>query len=530
LSAICRRFEAWCAKARALGTRQRGSKEGTVVKQEQAYPDQERARRPRVARPYLVVQFNFAAGGIERIPYEPLKEPKERYLDRALWADLLKISPGLGLRPLFRALEPRKFAKIIEEIESIEGNKYRGNHPDFFEFFELTAPRHADLCRLAGRLNMADGVRYAHVARPGPLPAVDYPNEPGYTGNNPPFNLPQWHHQAAPTPPANPHGGIDSLAAWSAGLDGSGVTYFDVELGWLLDHEDLLLPSGTVVAGEENDPWTHSRAHGAAVLGIVGGKDGNHLGGVGIAPRATPQLVSAVDPDSEAPPGQKPINPELALQRLLELANPGDIVILEQQAYDAAGLLGPLEIDPAYYPGIQALTAKDVIVIEAAGNGDDYGVEHIDLDDWTNAFGRKVFNKYLGGPDYLNSRAIIVSAAKRPGAGTGNLEVEEHWTQGERVDCFAWGRAVYTCWHDGSVNRNVYYAFPDTSAATAIVAGAAIVVQQKARARNSNANKPLTVDEMRGLLTGDWNTAPPPGYEKKIGRMPNLSEILKRIP
>ena len=375
------------------------------------------------------------------------------------------------------------------------------------------------------RLNADPGVRRAYVKRLGPPPAVDYLNEPGFDGSNAPFEK-QWHHYPAPNAPANPFGGIDSVAAWKDfGLDGAGVTFYDLELGWLLDHEDLLL-AGALVPGEENDPWVSSRAHGAGVLGVLCAKDSTgpsgRVGGVGIAPGATPRLVSAVDPANPII-----VNTELALQRLTPIANPGDIVVIEHQVYEpepsTSRRYGPLELAPADFAAIQLLTAKEVIVIEAAGNGDEWS-ERIDLDTWPEVSVNPPYNP--ASPGFLNSRAIIVSAAMRP-AGLGSpLEVAPYWTLGARVDCFAWGRAVYTCWHDGSASRNVYNLCNDTSAATAIVAGAAILMQQQAH----NKGATLSVNRMRQLLTDAGNTPAPPGYANRIGVMPNLSVILPKIP
>ena len=84
---------------------------------------------------------------------------------------------------------------------------------------------------------------------------------------------------------------------------------------------------------------------------------------------------------------------------------------------------------------------------------------------------------------------------------------------------------MYTCWYDGW-SRGVYSVGNDTSAATAIVAGAAILMQQQAR----NKGALLGVDRMRELLTGAWNTPAPPGFTNRIGVMPNLSAILPKIP
>jgi hypothetical protein len=95
---------------------------------------------------------------------------------------------------------------------------------------------------------------------------------------------------------------------------------------------------------------------------------------------------------------------------------------------------------------------------------------------------------------------------------------------GSRVDCFAWGEGVRTCSLD--VIPTLYRDFSGTSSASAIVAGAAAVVQAVAVARTGS---PFTPRRVRELLSNPAlnTTALSP---EPIGVMPNLKAIIDSIP
>jgi hypothetical protein len=83
---------------------------------------------------------------------------------------------------------------------------------------------------------------------------------------------------------------------------------------------------------------------------------------------------------------------------------------------------------------------------------------------------------------------------------------------GSRVDCFAWGANVATL--DTAL-------FTGTSAASAIIAGAALVVQGVSNARG-NALRP---EALRDALKKDGTESKDPPQDR-IGVMPDLDKVL----
>lgn len=65
--------------------------------------------------------------------------------------------------------------------------------------------------------------------------------------------------------------GIVVQSAWGKGADGSGSRFLDLQQGWFFSHEDL--PKPIPLLNGINGP--ESFAHGAAVLGIIVGRDDN---------------------------------------------------------------------------------------------------------------------------------------------------------------------------------------------------------------------------------------------------------------
>jgi hypothetical protein len=121
----------------------------------------------------------------------------------------------------------------------------------------------------------------------------------------------------------------------------------------------------------------------------------------------------------------------------------------------------------------------------------------------------------------------MVSAADMPAPPTfPNMARTYSAPYGDRVDCFAWGNGVYTCWDDGQGTNDRYIDnFPGTSAATAIVAGAVILLEDVARASHQAT---LTPQRVRDLLHDQVNTPCP--AEPKIRRMPNLAALIPMLP
>src|SRR5262249_3490197 len=97
---------------------------------------------------------------------------------------------------------------------------------------------------------------------------------------------------------------------------------------------------------------------------------------------------------------------------------------------------------------------------------------------------------------------------------------------GSRVDCFAWAENVMT--YDNFFGMEGYTSdFGGTSAASAIVAGAALLVQGVAQVKLGHR---LDAEELRDLLadtTPGVNTPSDNPPVDKIGVMPNLKRIIQ---
>jgi subtilisin family serine protease len=200
--------------------------------------------------------------------------------------------------------------------------------------------------------------------------------------------------------------------------------------------------------------------------------------------------------------------------------SPGDVILIEQQ-HDLQypfGVYVPVEYFEAYWDTIRTVTNAGIIVIEAAGNGNN------DLD-------------ALGPIE--DSGAIIVGAGEAPtgdgfsctvGAPRSRAPFSNY---GSRVDVQGWGECVVTTGygdlHLGSGTDSAYTAmFSGTSSASPIVAGAAAILSSVIEANTGNAATPAAI---RTLLksTGtpqDFSAGGPVG---NIGPLPNVAVALQQL-
>ena len=292
--------------------------------------------------------------------------------------------------------------------------------------------------------------------------------------------------------------GVNAIAvADLPGGRGQDVRIIDVEADWYWNHEDLNSPfhlSGTGFVPPS------SRYHGTATLGVLNGAD-NGFGVVGLAPDS-PVGGAAYISQSLAD----------AIYKAVKATEPGDIILIEVHGPgpNANGLgdygYVPVEYWEDNYEMILTATAMGRVVIEAGGNGQQ------DLDD----------------PIYLDlfDRDVRDSGAVYVGAGYPQTLVPEWFTNhGSRFDVHCWGEAVVTTGYgdlqgvDEGFYESQWYTqlFAGTSSASAIVAGAAAVLQGLMRAEYGFPLDPLT---LRTLL-GDTGSpqAPDPDY---IGPRPDL--------
>jgi len=317
--------------------------------------------------------------------------------------------------------------------------------------------------------------------------------------------------------------GIDAeWARLQPGGTGLDVGFADLEQGWLASHDDLGHCSPRI--GDNRDQiGSFTGNHGTAVLGVIRAEP-NGLGVVGIVPElgrwsTISHFRKASSGTSAATNGwvaetiiaalETPDNPKGFLSE-------GDVLLLEVQR----GCL-PAEVDDPTFDAIALAVANGVTVVEAAGNGGK------DLDAALDESGRAVFNR--SSDELADSGAIMV------GAGESSLPHDRLWfsSYGSRVDCYAWGDSVVTCGYGDCILstelEQTHYTecFSGTSAAAAIIAGAALALQGMYKARTGRVLSPA---QMRALLADPaTGTAQGPGARGHIGVMPDLRAIAGRL-
>ena len=454
------------------------------------------------------------------------------------WEALRRKHPGIRLLSMFRSLDNQKTRPAGT---AAQGPSLRA--PEFEKYGQVIGRPDTKFSELAADLvrDLAAFVESAYAVRPGPLPQVNT-SDPGFPE--------QFHLHPRPDPLGWAPGGVGAEAAWlRPGSDGTGdganrVKVVDLEKGWEFGHTEL--PPAQWLRGQ-NDAASH--AHGTAVLGLVCGRDGNQLCGVGLAPRADPAVSSYWEqlPDPENPGSTRVvINYDDAI---LAAVNPnggflkrGDVLLIEAQAYatDAAAdnLLLPIEVfDLTFNLLSWAVNDLGIIVVAAGGDGTNMQFPPLNMDTWTHPVtGAQLFLRAT-----RDSGAILVSAAQPSWFDPMDIQPPPWAPVGMRIDCFAWGDGVYTCWpatatspcQDGSgAGEPFTYCFSGTSAAAAIIAGAAIVLQ--GIYRHATGGNSIPPPDMRARLSNQAVNTPPSfdsvGNRHRIGMMPDLAALAPQIP
>ena len=315
--------------------------------------------------------------------------------------------------------------------------------------------------------------------------------------------------------------GMDVRHAWTLpGGKGENVKLVDIEVNWNLNHNDLVeATSNTFLLVKGTDPQPQfNMDHGTAVLGLlVAAPDG--VGVTGIAHRAQLGLINPLTAGGALKVGD-------AIRTATRRLSPGDILLIEQQSlagprFDGQtgrGLL-PIEFEKPVFDAIKAATNKGIIVIEPAGNG----FENLDDAVYKGVFDRRA----------QDSGAIFVGSGHPEGGvygpGPDRTRTPES-NYGSRLDVHGWGRFVTTCGY-GQLRKeqgpNNYYTdlFGATSAAAAMVAGAAAVLQSVVKERGFD---PLTPAQMRQLFTSTGS--PQRGnLRERIGPRPNLRAAIEAL-
>lgn len=370
-------------------------------------------------------------------------------------------------------------------------------------------PRHSLTAYWRIDARRAQDAREEIVKRLNALPEVDYAyeeysvSEPLVNDANDTYAATQDYLDAAPT-------GIDARWAWTQpNGEGAGVAVVDMEQGWFPNHEDLIAKTPTIIYGDNMDGvGTYKGNHGTAVLGQIVGVD-NTVGVVGAAPAVTSVRMSS---HYDAGTGTN-LNVAAAITNAIPAMQPGDVLLLEVQRNFL-----PTEVDDGDFEAIRLAVAWGIIVVEAAGNGDN------DLDDYMSGAGDFILNR--GHADYRESGAIMVGASE-------SALPHDRWqwsNYGSRIDCYGWGENIVTCGYgdlDPGAGDNSTYTdtFGGTSGASPMIVGAALILQGM---HEANTGTRLSPGQMQALLSNPATGTPQgAGRAGNISVMPNLRAIVE---
>lgn len=447
----------------------------------------------------LVVKFH----DFLNIPYTNANEINDFLLQGHIipWRDLLQYFPGISINKLFISLGAARITQLVARAKKTDSDYQPA---DLLSYYVITCPQKNNPGRLLKMLLQTDKVELAYI---------EYAPASAPSGNI--YNDPLHHYQGYLNP--SPEGINARYTLGIKGGNGKGdVKFIDIEQGWLLDHEDIMVNTLDCTGINCNS----FKDHGAAVLGIIMMRN-NAVGGIGIVPGADGYVISQWRPGGI-------LNMADAIMAAISHLRFGDIILLESQTFASttSRRAWPVEIQEATFDVIRLATALGITVIEAGGNGNSDQTRGNDLDLFTDRQGKKILDRL--SPDFRDSGAIIVAAA----SSTLPHTKINYSNYGNRVDCYAWGENVVTAgYHPGNSGLaiNTYTGnFGGTSAASAIIAGAAIAVQSITAANHQSKISPK---DLRQLLGNDLYGTPSVNgrLADKIGVMPDLKKITEYI-
>lgn len=347
-------------------------------------------------------------------------------------------------------------------------------------------------------------------------------------------------------------GGLNAQAMWNRGIEGSNVYLIDYEDGLNVAHEDLNLVASNYSSGG-NYYYEPSClpgiadcgaqvAHGTAVASILVGRN-NDYGMRGFAPEAhylyarssrgtdrfPYDIINAVDGvDDPAVAWDDDVDPGSIW--LIEVAlGPTGSGTVAGAANPQQGSL-PLEAIPAHFHAIEMASAYGVTVVAAAGNGS------VSLDDPNIYYDPTLYN--LSNRD---SGSVLVGSS----SGVGMAKIESS-NCGSPVDLFAWGQGVvsagypyagslpWNSWNNELIpapqnnQANKYYIsnFGGTSSASAMIAGAAALVQSYVK-DELGTRRFLMPAKMKEILAASGDPQTDGGCN--IGRQPRLDVALDLV-
>lgn len=465
---------------------------------------------------YVIVELKYEspiAYTMSRFAAPAAAEPQADVLNEVLSKyDIASIRSHFGLKApdvkarvdvaatLPSAPEPKRFAKKGMDTAFIQSG-----------FVQIVPKRSGDTKKLATELNRKGPVWQAVVA-PRPVPAIS-----GSAAGSRLFEPAQGYLYSPPD-------GIGAAEVWSLqGARGEGVTICDIEGDWNRRHEDL--PKGIQVIGGTplNDiGW---RNHGTAVLGEMVSLR-NNKGTIGISHESKAVVHSAVI--------NGVFNAAGAINNAANQLKAGDVILIELHAPGPTGNYVAMQFWNDIFSAIKAAVEKGIVVVEAAGNGN----ENFDAAIYAGSGLQKDAGAIVVGAGVPPTNHVDFDGFGAPLPAYASLGVPRSRiffsNYGKIVNVQAWGWHVTTLGYgdaQGGASENTWYTlrFSGTSSASPIVTGAVACLQGRAKAKNG---APLPPDKLRKILmaTGTPQEAGPGvPLTQNIGPQPNLAAAMKRV-
>jgi serine protease len=386
------------------------------------------------------------------------------------------------VRPLFTG-EPSRLAALRARARA--GGQ--DSVPDLEAWYRITLPPAANVDAVVAALSARPEVTIVYPA-PEPAPPPGAFSTPNFVASQ--------ANYFGPAPSGTETVYVRSLA----GGRGAGVRIVDLEYDWHFGHEDLLLSSSILIAGQRYTVFGSD--HGTAVLGILAARD-NLFGITGGVPDAIVRVAGAVNNGSYEPAN--------AITNAAAQLSPGDVILIEQQAKgpSADTMYIPLEWIVSVYDAIRLASLSGIVVVQAAGNGG----RNLDATLYNNRFNR----------NYYNSGAIIVGAGN---ASNARLAFSSY---GSRVDVQAHGESVTTTGYGGlwgsTLDDRYTGSFSGTSSASAIVAASVVALQGYQGHRGRPRLSPAAMSSLL-KTTGSAQTG---STWQNIGPKPNLRAAVEQL-
>jgi subtilisin family serine protease len=414
------------------------------------------------------------------------------------WTKLKERFPTAALEPLFTHTAPERLRESVVPPPGLRGRIMLPVH-DPTMFYSVRPESGQDIDGLIESLKALPGVVTAYPLR-GPAPP------PEFDPSTNPRAVLQGYLNPAPE-------GIDMFSAQTLpGADGSLVKFIDIEQGWDFNHEDLIDAHIQLLWGVN----LRSKGHGTSVLGEIVATD-NNKGIIGIGRGCRANAVSQFETLDT-------YNTAGAILAAIDHLDAGDVLLIEAQVdqVNRPGIYFPVEIEEPTLNALAIAFNKGIIVIEAAGNGNNRDI------------GENLDNLLISGRGNVLNRAsntFVESGAILVGAGSsGKTHRRLNFSNfGSRIDCYAWGENITTTGdgRDGQDPHQYIDNFGGTSGASPIIAGAAILIQSIQRALGGESILP---EQMRVILADPATATLSENPDlDRIGVMPDLKNILQRL-